>query len=671
MMTDNSFFASLTPDAQKETNLLLGSGTVGSSDQHHSITGMPSENQTNELFSGSSSGGTKGAVSSDFGSSYDYHQNSPAAQAAIQKLQRLSSAGSQTTTGYMNAASSSDITANDKSALLNFSTTNAVKTTGVFLSRAALPTVSLYSENYDEPGNGGSSSSGGDGGGGSASNPSLLPAGPTGTALADSMNKIFYNSRDQIAHDYHGGSLTQAEMNSCYSEMDHLITHKHWAGFDALHHVEVEISRWASTTQNYQNMIQDVTGTAVTDTDKAWITWAEDTIAKSVGGTSPYTGNTRAYTYQDARYNLVHSDRVTSVINQAYQWELGRAADASGLASQQNGLTNGQTITDIRRGIAFSAECTQDLRNEIVAVTGAQPVDTDNGWIQWVQNTMTDHPGYSLNYARSDLAHSDRVTQIIRNEYQDCLGRDADSSGIQSYENELATGATRGDIHYQLAHSSEAYNTISAHNQAATGITPNSDTTKFIRQIQDEIGAGKFSMGRVAELIDLGARISNVSNSDGNKYVSVPQASPNSYLYTDSQGDTFYMDRRVLFSDVINAGNSIKPILTQDINNFNIEQLIKDYMKYFKKYIGQGGVFDIQRDPSTHIQYKSMVEGANYIVGVFCGAAGLDASICGLVGTVYAETHSDFPFTQAPVVVATDAPYWMRGIIDYENGRFQ
>ncbi|WP_040509841.1 hypothetical protein [Gluconobacter morbifer] len=245
-MTDNSFFASLTPDAQKETNLLLGGGTVGSSDQHHAITGMPSESQTNELFSGTNSGSSKGASSSDFGSSYDYHQNSPAAQTAIEKLQGLSSAGSQTTTGYMNAASPSDITVDNKSALSNSPATDGGKTTGAFLNRAALPTVSLYSASYDEPGNGGSSSSGGDSGGGSASNPSLLPAGPTGAALADSMNKIFYNSRDQIAHDYHGGSLTQAEMNSCYSEMDHLITHKHWAGFDALHHVEVEISRWAA-----------------------------------------------------------------------------------------------------------------------------------------------------------------------------------------------------------------------------------------------------------------------------------------------------------------------------------------------------------------------------------------------------------------------------------------
>lgn len=633
-MTDNSFFASLIPDAQKETNLLLGGGTAGSSDQHYAITGMPPENQTSELFLGTSSGSIKGASNSDFGSSHDYHQNSPAAQTVIQKLQSLSSGKSQTTATQVNIPSPSDITANGKSILSNSSVTDAVNTTGAFLSRAALPTVSLYSGSYDEPGNGGSSSSGGGGGGGSASNPSLLPAGPTGAALADSMNRIFYNSRDQIAHDYHGGNLTQAEMNSCYSEMDHLITHKHWAGFDALHHVEVDISRWASTTQNYLNLIQDVTGTSATDTDKAWIKWAEDTIAKSVGGTSPYTGNTRAYTYQDARYNLVQSDRVTSVINQVYQSELGRAPDAPGLASQQNGLTNGMTITDIRRGIAFSPECTQDLRNEIVAVTGAQSVDTDNGWIQWVQNSMIDHPGYSLNDARSNLAHSDRVTNLLKDLYLNELGRVADSGGIESYENGLANnGIDYVGTMNSLAYSSECRSYItSIYNNS--GVAYNSDDISSVQ----------------ADIIEVAGLSQGIFSSNQNTPVTPVRTGwqgtdampPNVTNFVLPDGRTILRPNNVSPQQVFEQGQKDAEVFhakygSSYVNYLNPEAM-SNFMLMYKHELGQNGTFDAQRniDQSGYL-YRKLTPWSNYIIGVYSAGWNLPEPFMVAIGHAYAD----------------------------------
>ncbi|QEH96801.1 hypothetical protein [Gluconobacter thailandicus] len=632
-MTDNSFFPSLTPDAQKETNLLLGGGTIGSSDQHHSVTGMPPANQTHELFSGTNSGSTQGKSTNDFGSGYDYHRNSPAVQAAIQKLKTLSFTGSQTTDAQTDTASVSSLTADGKSVLLNSSVKGPVKTTDVFVSRAALPTTSLYSASYDEPGNGGSSSSGGDSGGGSASNPSLVPAGPTGAALANSMNKIFYDSRDQIARDYHGGSLTQVEMNSCYREMEHLITHKHWAGFRALHHVEVEISRWASTTQNYQNMIQDVTGTAATDTDKAWIKWAEDTIANSVGKTSPYTGNTREYTYQDARYNLVHSDRVTGIINQAYQWELGRAPDTSELASQQNALTNGQTITDIRRSIAFSGECTQDLRNEIVAVTGTLS-EADNGWIQWVQNTMVQNPGWSLDSARSNLAHSDRVTNLIKDFYRNELAREADSAGIASYENGLANNEYNYlGVMNALAYSGECRTYI-------TDIYNNSG----ISCDNDDISSTQ------ADIVEAAGLSQGIFSPNQNTPVAPARTGwqgtdampPNVTNFVLPDGRTILKPNNVSAQQVFEQGQRDAAAFHAKYGSSYVDYLspaaIHSFESIYRQELGQNGTFDAQRniDQSGYL-YRKLTPWSNYIIGVYSAGWNLPEPFMVAIGRAYAD----------------------------------
>jgi len=123
-------------------------------------------------------------------------------------------------------------------------------------------------------------------------------------------------------------------------------------------------------------------------------------------------------------------------INALYAAELGRAADAGGLAAFQQSLANGSSLSAIRSALGLSAEAASNINTMYVTELGRT---ADPGGLAFFQQSLAN--GSSLSAERSAIASGPEAVGDMQSTFQSLVAATVDPGLLATLENILASGA--------------------------------------------------------------------------------------------------------------------------------------------------------------------------------------------------------------------------------------
>ncbi|HVX09989.1 MAG TPA: CARDB domain-containing protein [Pirellulales bacterium] len=167
-------------------------------------------------------------------------------------------------------------------------------------------------------------------------------------------------------------------------------------------------------------------------------------------------GTTNALTEQSSVELTAHEKYVSAV----YEDVLGRLPDPGGLAYWSNLIDTGTEISSVAQSIAHSAEYYANfvIKPAYLNLLGRAADDAGvTFWTHQMVNGLTDQEleaGFVSSaefYANAGGTNSDWIEAI----YKLLLGRTADQSGVDYWNNQLTNGATLYDVAVKIANSTE------------------------------------------------------------------------------------------------------------------------------------------------------------------------------------------------------------------------
>ncbi|WLT39223.1 hypothetical protein NON20_06285 [Synechocystis sp. B12] len=182
------------------------------------------------------------------------------------------------------------------------------------------------------------------------------------------------------------------------------------------------------------------------------------------------TINNRGWSLAQVRENLVNSEEFYQSVNSFYRESLGRNIDDNGLMHYRSVVVNGQNLGNIRNEINNSTEARnlnnggnynqgnnsvrqRQFNDMYVQVLGRNANSND---VRDYNRSMNSNRNYSLLEARQDLVNSQQFKTAMDGLYQQYLGRNADTVGLQGYRNAVMAGSTFDNIKNEISNSPEA-----------------------------------------------------------------------------------------------------------------------------------------------------------------------------------------------------------------------
>jgi hypothetical protein len=176
------------------------------------------------------------------------------------------------------------------------------------------------------------------------------------------------------------------------------------------------------------------------------------------------------------------SNVITAEIDQIYADVLGRAPDASGLATYSAMLEDGATTASIRAIISQSPEAQNDLNQLFLQVLGRN-IDPsgDATYTSFINN------GASLADVELILGQSPEAQADLETIYEQELNRAADPGGLVTYMGLLSTGTSLQTVRSVVAQSAEAQNDLDQLFQNVIGRLPDAAE---LAGMEDQLAAG-------------------------------------------------------------------------------------------------------------------------------------------------------------------------------------
>ncbi|AIE73096.1 hypothetical protein [Synechocystis sp. PCC 6714] len=184
------------------------------------------------------------------------------------------------------------------------------------------------------------------------------------------------------------------------------------------------------------------------------------------------TINSQGWSSVQVRENLINSEEFYQSINNFYREYLGQNLDNNSLVSYRNLIVNGRSLADIKDEISnstearnrnynnrdnynqgnYNSEHQRQFNDMYIQVLGRNSSASElRNYNQFVNNS-----NYSLAQARRDLVNSQDFKQALDVVYQEYLGRNADSQGLQGYRNAVIAGSTFENVRNEIVNSPEA-----------------------------------------------------------------------------------------------------------------------------------------------------------------------------------------------------------------------
>jgi hypothetical protein len=157
-------------------------------------------------------------------------------------------------------------------------------------------------------------------------------------------------------------------------------------------------------------------------------------------------------TFRGANLEEARSSKFADDISQVWRDLTGKRPSRYDLREAIRDLSEGQSISRIRREIARSEDtkaAIDDLYNSVLGRSA-----DSRGLNTW--RSYLERDGRSLEGVRRELLRSPEMREVINQLYREILGREADSAGMQSWLDQLRRGRSLADIRDRLARSEEA-----------------------------------------------------------------------------------------------------------------------------------------------------------------------------------------------------------------------
>lgn len=404
----------------------------------------------------------------------------------------------------------------------------------------------------------------------------------------------------------------------------------------------------------------------VNDAEKAYSD-IEDKTATDQQVTDYLQAVAAGKSYTEIRSDIINSPDMKGIMDGYEQQLYGENADQNTQAWLKDNLKNERSLLDIRWEDAHSQRMTDAI---FTMINGVQDrTDASEAYDANYKNATMDALGHketSFIQNRDSLIDIDAEKTIINDKiYENIHDRTATDGDISFVRDQMHGGLSIQNVIWNEAHNQELNDGLSQQISALTERDISQIGGSSVASIEDIIGNQQITYRETKSFLTDGVQIASASSQDSIAYKVIDTSPSDAMTYTDGQGNQLLLSNKFSLSDVVSAGKAVRQQYEADQANVGIERALVNAKNNFAHYIGQGGVFDIQRNPQSHTFYKPMTPGANYLVGVFSAAAGLNKAETYVLGLGYGFKKSE----NYSNLFRSDSKYWATGMDDVNSGK--
>lgn len=205
----------------------------------------------------------------------------------------------------------------------------------------------------------------------------------------------------------------------------------------------------SESTAALRQAILDIQGRTAETSDDAWIQAMQNSEQNGTDSLSSIYMNTAVFTGEHAGYDsIIHDVQDRNRSDEDTNW----------IRAQEQSIGNRQqTYASVRASlidVAGEGSVINQFIYQNVHDRAAQQIDLD-----YARSQM--HSGASIQQIIWNEAHNQESTTTINDVYKIVFGREADSGGMQTWQNYIGNGATLNDAISNISHSNEAKTQVS------------------------------------------------------------------------------------------------------------------------------------------------------------------------------------------------------------------